>query len=412
MKSWINAGRLAAGIIAIVLFSLSSTAYAAVGRTVGTYQVSPTGAATYTIPIWAPRGPNDLEPHLALVYSSQQGSGYLGIGWALAGISSIYRCNLTTAQDGAPAPVALATNDGLCLDGRRLRLTSGTQGEAGSTYQTEIANFENVTAYGSAGNGPAYFVVQAPDGVQYEYGNTSVSSNSQVLANGTSTALQWYLDKVTDTFGNTMTVSYDVATGAVVPDTISWTPTSQGATSYSYTMKFAYSTNADTSSIYAYVAGTSVVNTNLLTSITIAYSGSTVKKYALTYQQSATTGQDELTSVQECADAAQTNCLAPSTFAYQDPPAGTATTAMSAVSSAPSQLAWRYDFDGDGRNDLIYCSSKSPSPPRVVTAPPSIPGSHAMAMSFMATSSQAARMASLRTTGVLGITTSGTAAHL
>ncbi len=280
MKSWVGARRFAAGTCALVLLGLCSTAFAAVGRTGGTYRVSPTGAATYTIPIWAPRGPNALQPHISLVYNSQQGSGYVGVGWALAGISSIYRCNSTYAQDSDPEPVALTTNDALCLDGQRLRITSGTQDEAGSTYQTEIANFENVTAYGSAGNGPGYFIVQAPDGTKYEYGNTS---DSRVLASGTTTAFQWYLDEVTDAAGNTMTFSYNSGTGSVVPASISWTPSSHGATTYSYKMTFGYGTNAGTSSIHAYIAGTPVVNTNLLESITIAYGGTTVKKYALSY---------------------------------------------------------------------------------------------------------------------------------
>jgi RHS repeat-associated protein len=360
MKSWMSCRRFAAGIFAYVMICLSSAALAAVGRTIGTYQVSSTGAATYTIPIWAPRGPNGLEPHIALVYNSQYGTGYLGIGWSLAGISSIYRCNLTYAQDGTPEPVALSTSDGLCLDGQRLRLTSGTQGEAGSTYQTEVANFENVTAYGSAGNGPAYFVVQAPNGTQYEYGNTAGNtSNSQVLASGTSTALQWYLDKVTDTSGNTMIFSYSTATGSAVPKAISWTPTSYGATTYSYTMTFAYGTNAQPSSIHKYVAGTAVVNTNLLTSITIAYGGSTVKKYALTFTLSPTTGREELTQVEECADDAQTNCLAPTTMTYQNGGIGTETTATAAVSAAYDAVT-DYDFTGDGLSDLAYCTSGSP----------------------------------------------------
>jgi hypothetical protein len=190
MKSWVSDRRLAGGISALVLIFWCSTALGAVGRTVGSYAVSLTGAATYTIPVWAPRGPNGLQPQISLIYDSQQGNGYLGVGWTLAGISSITRCNRTVAQDGAAAPVALSTNDAFCLDGQRLQVTGGTNGVAGSTYQTEIANFEQVTAYGSAGNGPAYFVVQAPNGTQYEYGN---SGGSQVLAHGTSTALAWYL---------------------------------------------------------------------------------------------------------------------------------------------------------------------------------------------------------------------------
>jgi RHS repeat-associated protein len=356
MKSWANGSRLAAFLFALVLSGMCSKTFGAVGRTVGTYLVSPTGAATYTIPIWAPRGPNGLEPHVSLVYNSQQGSGYVGIGWALNGISSIYRCDRTYAQDGAPAAVSLSTSDAICLDGARLQLTGGSYGTAGSTYQTEIANFEQITAYGSAGNGPAYFLVQAPNGTQYEYGNTS---DSRVLASGTTTAIQWYLDKVTDAAGNTMTISYSEATGSAVPSTISWTPSSYAATTYNYTMQFAYTANANASSIYGYVAGTNVENTNLLQSITIDYQGTTVKKYALTYQQSPTTGHDELTTVEECADAAQTNCLAPTTIAYQTPSPGTAATATTAVSSAPYQLDWHYDFDGDGRNDLAYCSSNT-----------------------------------------------------
>lgn len=337
-----------------LLWLAPSLARANVGRIPAMFHVTQDGAATYTVPIWTPPGPNGLEPHIALEYNSQNGAGYLGAGWTLSGISSIYRCNRTWAQDGAPAPVALTTNDAFCLDGARLQLTSGTYGVAGSIYQTEIANFKQVTAYGTAGNGPAYFVAQGPHGTQYEYGN---GGGSQVLANGTSTAMQWYLDKVTDTSGNTMTISYATGTGSAVPSTISWTASSYGASSYDYTMQFTYGTNATASSIYGYVAGTNVSNTNLLQSITINYEGSTVRKYALSYQQSPTTGRDEMTQVEECADAAQTNCLAPTTFTYQDPSIGTATTATTAVSGAAAQLDWNYDFSGDGFDDLAFCNA-------------------------------------------------------
>jgi hypothetical protein len=131
--------------------------HANVGRTPATFGVSANGGAVYTIPIWTPPGPNGLEPHIALQYDSHSGDGDLGVGWSLSGISAITRCNKTVAQDGTAAPIALASSDGYCLDGERLRLVSGTYGASGSVYETEVENFEQVTMYGSAGNGPACF---------------------------------------------------------------------------------------------------------------------------------------------------------------------------------------------------------------------------------------------------------------
>lgn len=352
MKSWTSAGRAAGFVLFLVAFGASSSAGAAVGRTAGNYAVSPTGAATYTIPIWAPRGPNGLQPSISLTYNSQAGDGPLGVGWSLSGLSSIYRCARTYAQDPAPGPITLSSSDVFCMDGQRLRLTGGSYGAAGSTYQTEVANFANVTAYGSAGNGPAYFEVQGRDGRTYEYGN---GGGSQVLASGTSTAWVWWLDKVTDRAGNTMTISYSDSNGTAVPTTISWTPSSYGATTYAYTMQLAYGANVPQSSTYGYVAGTPFSNTNLLSTISINYNGGTVKKYALTYQQSPTTGRDELKQVQECADAAQTNCLAPTTLTYQSGSAGVSGSSSSVnLGSGASWYFAGYDLNGDGYNDLIY----------------------------------------------------------
>ncbi len=327
----------------------------AVGRTPGSFAVSPTGASTYTLPIWAPRGPNGLQPSIALTYNSQQGIGPEGVGWSLSGLSSIYRCNLTYAQDAAPGPITLTTSDGLCLDGQRLRLTSGTYGEAGSTYQTEVATFANVTAYGSAGNGPAYFTVQAANGTTYTYGN---GGHSQVLASGTSTAWTWMLDEVSDRAGNTMTISYTTATGTVVPSTISWTPSSYGSSNYNYTMQFSYGANVAQSSPAGYVAGTPVQNPNLLGSIAISYQGTAVKTYYLSYQQQPTTtgtGRDVLTAVQECAGSGTGNCFPATTMQYQTGSAGVSTNAISPPIPAPQGFLYaNHDFNGDGYSDLVY----------------------------------------------------------
>jgi RHS repeat-associated protein len=349
--------RIAVALIVSMTSLHAAQAQSSFGRTAGQFGVSPTGESQYSIPIWTPPGPKGVQPNIYLAYSSRAGIGSLGIGWSIGGLGAVVRCNKTYAQDGAPANVALAVNDGYCLNGNRLRLTSGTYGTAGSTYQTEIADFSNVTANGTAGNGPANFTVQGRDGNTYEYGFTDSNGNgvgSQVLATGSTTASAWLLSKVIDRAGNNLVVNYVTLTGTAVPDTILWTPVSAGASTYLYSMKFNYTSNVPQSSLSKYISGTAVSNTELLSSIAISNSGTVIKDYFLAYQASPTTGRNELITVKECADSAQSNCLLPTSVGYQAGGSGVSATSTVAESSVGSRFAARYDFNGDGIPDLVY----------------------------------------------------------
>jgi RHS repeat-associated protein len=343
-------------LVGLFMFLFAADAFAAVGRTVGQFAVSPTGSAQYSIPIWAPPGPHGVQPHIALTYDSQQGNGYVGVGWGVSGLSSIYRCNRTIAQDGVAAPIGLATSDGYCMDGKRLRLTGGTYGAASSTYQTEIANFVNVEAFGAAGNGPAYWQATDRNGLQYTYGGGGTTSNAEVLASGSTTADSWQLNEVKDPYGNTMTITYSTTnvTGLVVPKVISWVPASAGSSSYNYTMTFSYGT---TGSVHGYVGGTPFNNTNILSSIAIAYEGTALKTYYLTYSNTTTaTSRYLLTEVQECAGTGTSNCLAPTNVTWQAGAAGIGSgTAVSGTVGYVFSAA--FDFNGDGRNDLLMITS-------------------------------------------------------
>jgi hypothetical protein len=55
-----------------------------------------------------------LEPHLRLTYDSNAGNGLLGVGWSLAGLSTVQR---TTPVKGVPR---YATGDVFRLDGAEL----------------------------------------------------------------------------------------------------------------------------------------------------------------------------------------------------------------------------------------------------------------------------------------------------
>src|SRR5687768_7892548 len=63
-----------------------------VAATPAEFRVDESGAATYSIPIYAVPGTAGVTPKLSLNYSSQGGYGPLGKGWSIGGLSSITRC--------------------------------------------------------------------------------------------------------------------------------------------------------------------------------------------------------------------------------------------------------------------------------------------------------------------------------
>jgi hypothetical protein len=344
-------------LVGAVLFASSSPAFAEFGRTNGTFGVSG-GAANYTIPVWTPPGPNGLTPSIALTYSSASGNGVGGVGWHLSAVSSIERCARTKHQDTNAGAVDLTSNDRFCIGGNRLRLHSGASyGAAGSVYFTEIADYSRITAYGAAGNGPAYFIVEAKNGLRYEYGNsTSSRVFPGVSPTISTTAHRWMLNKVSDRSGNNYIISYNNVNGFAVPDVISWTPTYLGSPSYRYEAKFNYTnTRADIDAFKGQVAGFEVRNHYRLENIQIKSNGVVKRKYVFAYDTSTVTSRSRLSSARECADDAESNCFLPLSFSYQTGVAGVNTGAGTApAGSSNSLIPGRFDFNGDGKEDILY----------------------------------------------------------
>jgi len=117
-----------------LLLSITAARAADFGETTGYFAVSSSGAATYSIPIWTPPGPNGLAPSISLDYNSQGGNGLAGVGWNLSAVSSIERCRRTKHQDGDNTEVNFTggnAGDRFCIAGNRLRLTTGSVTYAG-----------------------------------------------------------------------------------------------------------------------------------------------------------------------------------------------------------------------------------------------------------------------------------------
>ena len=333
----------------------------------GTTSVANNGAASYSIGIQVPPGIGGVAPKLSLEYNSQGGNGLLGVGWNLAGLSVITRCGARIATDGMRGGVNYTSADRFCMDGQRLLSSSGTYGAAGSVYRTELDSFSQVTANGTQGVGPASFTVKTKSGLTLQYGGTIDSAISVV---GSSTIRLWALNKVSDSVGNFMTVSYttDAVNGSYYPASINYT--GNGAQSPSNSVAFGYVARSD--QIPLYTGGAMVKNTQLLSSIKSYANGQLVKTYLLSYksqtfgsQLSALTGVQEIFADGSTLPATQFNWpgyLDFSSACTSNCGQIFATTPISSIADttvvapAASTTQWQMvagDLTGDGRNDLV-----------------------------------------------------------
>jgi hypothetical protein len=342
-----------ASSLAVFLFAAGSAAKAAQGMTLpGKLDVSATGAATYSVPIVVPPGTAGMIPSLALAYSSQAGNGPLGMGWTLDGLPTVGRCPRTLAQDGVAGSINYDSNDRFCLDGQRLIAISGTYGANGTEYRTEVESFSKIVSFGTAGNGPAWFEVKTKSGQVMQFGNTT---DSRILAQGKTTARDWALNKLTDTKGNYLTVTYvnDTTNGQAYPSRIDYTGNASAGLAAYNSVRFVYATSRP-DVVPTYHAGSLRQITVRLTNVQTYAGANMVADYRLAYAQSSSTGRSQLTSVTLC-DAAGV-CLPATTFTWQN-----GTTTPSVVANAGGQdgtlvgyRPYAGDFNGDGKTDILW----------------------------------------------------------
>jgi RHS repeat-associated protein len=327
----------------------------AVGSLPGVADVSPHGAATYSIPLWVPTGTNDLQPELALGYSSQNGGGHFGAGWGLKGVSAISRCLSTKAQNNAAVDVRNIASDRFCLDGNQLKHVSGTYAGHDSEYRTEIETFTRIKAKvpGGTTGTPTYFVAERKDGLTYEYGNTG---DSQILSVGQTVARVWAVNKITDKAGNTITFSYteDTTNGGFRINEILYTANANAGLTARYKVKFIYETLPVGERYLTYMANSIINQVSRADRIEVQYDNAVIRYYELSYE-TANTNRSRLTSIQACVTALQ--CLPATTFTYQNGTAGLSAKVDSPNIMPLNNYVLPMDVNGDGRKDLVYPSS-------------------------------------------------------
>lgn len=272
----------------------------------GGFSVSPSGAATYTIPIQVPPGISGVEPAVSLNYNSQAGNGLLGVGWSLSAGSVISRCPQNKAQDGAIKGVSLTLDDRFCLDGQRLVVVNGgTYGAAGSEYRTEIDSFSQIIANGTSGNGPASFTVKTKSGQVMEYGG---SADSKIEAGpNVATLRSWALSKTADRLGNTILYTYEKDNANVsFNGSFYLTSIAYGGneakglvTGANNLISFNYAkTRSDARTGYS--NGYAVAMRGLLKNIVTSSGGNQIFEYTLNYETGPGTWRNRMKSVVQC----------------------------------------------------------------------------------------------------------------
>lgn len=261
------------------------------------------GAATYSIPIAVPKGRGDIAPNLSLTYNSFQSNGWVGVGWDL---------DMGSIQRG--------TKHGLNYNQNSTDFVAVVQGSNselvprpdwgpncfGNRIEGAFLRYRHNTSSGG-------WEVTDKSGITYYYGSTTASRID--TQNGT---FRWYLDKVRDTFGNYMTVSYaaDPVNGALYLQRVDYTGNDGGQSlAPTNSVIFDLDNGSRIDAPVSYASGRMVKTAYRLQEIRVYAQNQLVRKYQLQYTSSPTSVRSLLQSVTQYGSDGAT-ALNPVTFQY------------------------------------------------------------------------------------------------
>ncbi len=358
----------------------------AVGSMLGGFEVNSNGAATYNIPILTVPGTGGLSPNVSLNYNSRADNGPMGMGWAIAGTSIITRCGQTVIHDGIPSAVTFNSQDRLCLDGQRLmNITHSDPNNywlTDSEYRTELDQFARVS-WVTPDEGGDYLLVELPNGSKSTYGRLE---NSRVIGHPGTDLYAWAQDTLKDSsgnfirykyikFGGTQTVEFYLhkirytghdADGDFEGDAVGDTEHEPFAE-----IVFDYETTNRTDVFTRYIGGAEFRQTRRLLRVVSSSQRNgngdqiTLRHYTPTYAVDGV-GRSIVTEIQECGfdssntvSQGQMSCFAPTKFDWLE--SKTAINGSNQIVGLPQALnissIRAVDFNGTGRQDLIYVDS-------------------------------------------------------
>lgn len=321
-----------------------------VGLTEGQLSVNLSGAANYDIPINVPIGINGVVPKITINYNSQSGNGLAGYGWNISGLSVISRIPSTKFHDNNIDGVDFDLLDRFALDGQRLIVKNGTNGNygnSGTVYETE--NYSNLTINSSGTHpsgtnfGPAFFEIRYPDGSFARYGSTT---NSR-------TVNEWAITYWQNPQGVRISYFYENFNNSLSISKISYGTrwTEPGINEVEFVYK-----NRERKE-HSFIGGQSILRSNILSQIKVKGNNVGFRNYFLDHDITSL-GYERLISITE-RSGDNSISFNPTVF-YYETTNNTGIFTPSSISSIDlNQINHEHhdiingDFDGDGNMDLI-----------------------------------------------------------
>ena len=246
-----------------------------VGTLPGSFHVSQTGSANYTIPLELPPTPSGFLPSFSMSYNSSGGSSTLGWSWQLNGFSSISRTRRNQYYDQTNGGITFTNDDAIAMNGQRLIHINGVaNGTTGAIYATEHENYMRVEKTDEG------YLATTKDGTVMEFGYTPDAR--QLKAANESEELAWLLNKVSDIHGNYYTIHYkDFGNGEVLPEYVSYTANTAEQITAKHQIRFSYMERRDATE--QYISGQLIKQSKLLHKIRVLTNGATYRLYHLNY---------------------------------------------------------------------------------------------------------------------------------
>ncbi|NUQ73530.1 MAG: type IV secretion protein Rhs [Polyangiaceae bacterium] len=330
------------------------------GTIAGSFSVTSTGEAIYSMPLEVVPGRAAMQPSLGITYDSSADEGVLGLGFGISGLSAISRCPKNLAQDGEIAAVRDEPLDALCLDSLRLVPVDPADSKpvefrtVPDTFARIVADYASIEGWDAA-RGPKRFRVFAKGGLILDYGS---ADSGQVLSKK-GVVRAWLLTSQRDRSGNFMSLAYvndkDPTEGFTVehaPLRIDYTGHELAPPSRAVVFEYEKREKIDTRTLFA--RGMALKRSLRLKKIKMLAPGDAlVREYRFVYTTAPSTKRTLLDQVEECA--ADGACKPPTRFTWHHG-SGTgfveiATPILDPESDSASVML--ADVTGDGLDDLV-----------------------------------------------------------